>query len=69
MHAYNDATKEAYSYIRADLSPDTPENIRITTNITPEESIANFIISPIIYKPNVKKSEKLLRKAKVHSIR
>jgi hypothetical protein len=50
VEAYMDATKPAYGYIKIDLTPDTPENLRIQSRITPEEN--NFKFAPIIYKPN-----------------
>ena len=48
MESFSDATNKAYGYIRIDLTPDTPENLRLTTRITPEEHIFNTF-SPIIY--------------------
>ena len=49
MEAFSDATNKAYGYIRIDLTPDTPENLRLATRITPEENKFH-IFSPIIYK-------------------
>jgi hypothetical protein len=52
--AYNKATEAAYGYIKIDLTPDTPENLRIQSRITPEENLNIF--SPIVYFPkNVSK--------------
>jgi len=50
IDAYNDATQSAYGYIRIDLSPDTPEEYRVMSRITPDE-VNNRGIIPILYKP------------------
>ena len=51
VEAYNDATKEAYGYIKIDLTPDTPDSFRLQTRITPEEVVhLNKNFAPIIYK-------------------
>ena len=50
VEAYMDATKPAYVYIKIDLTPDTPEHLRIQSRIIPEENNSKF--APIIYKPN-----------------
>ena len=51
VEAYNDATKEAYGYIKIDLTPDTPDSLRLQTRITPEEVVhLNKNFAPIIYK-------------------
>ncbi len=42
IQAYNNATEKAYGYIKIDLSPDTPEEFRIQTRITPEENYNIF---------------------------
>lgn len=49
IEAYNNATEFAYGYIKIDLSPDTPEELRIQSRITPEEN--NNFFSPIVYIP------------------
>lgn len=49
IEAYNNATDKAYGYIKIDLSPDTPEELRIQSRITPEEN--QKIFSPIVYIP------------------
>ena len=50
--AYNDATKQAYGYIKIDLTPDTPEQFRVQTRFTPEEvEHLNKEFAPIVYKP------------------
>ena len=59
LEAYNDATSMAYGYIRIDLTPDTPENLRLSTRLTSEENIYNKF-SPILYLKNVEKSNTLL---------
>jgi hypothetical protein len=51
IESYNDATARAYGYIRLDLSPDTPEDYRILSRLTPEES--NGKLSPVVYLPIV----------------
>jgi nucleoside-triphosphatase THEP1 len=52
VEAYNDATREAYGYIKVDLTPDTPESLRLQTRITPEEVLhLNKRFAPIIFKP------------------
>ena len=52
VEAYNDATNEAYGYIKVDLTPDTPESFRLQSRITPEEvAHLNKRFAPIIYKP------------------
>ena len=35
ISSYNDATKNAYGYIRIDLTPDTPEEFRLLTDLVP----------------------------------
>ena len=51
VEAYNDATREAYGYIKVDLTPDTPESLRLQTRITPEEvTHLNKNFAPIVYK-------------------
>ena len=53
VEAYNDATKASYGYIKIDLTPDTPEDFRLQSRITPEEN--NLKFQPIIHVPeNVK---------------
>ena len=37
MEAYRDATSAPYGYLFVDLKPDTPENMRLRTNIFPGE--------------------------------
>ena len=55
IEAYNNATELAFGYIRIDLSPDTPEDYRIQSQLIPEE---NHCFSPITYLPqNVGKSK------------
>jgi hypothetical protein len=52
LEAYEDATKEGYSYIKVDLTQTTPDNLRVRTRITPEEvEHLNLKFSPIIYNP------------------
>ena len=41
IDSYNDATQEPYSYIRADLTPSTPDVYRLISNFE----------SPVIYRP------------------
>lgn len=55
LEAFNDATSIPYGYIRIDLTPDTPENLRLSTRLTLEENNYNKFI-PIIYLKNVEKS-------------
>lgn len=56
QQVYQDATSKPYGYILLDLTPDTPEELRCRTLITPEDvpdkykSIAN--LCPTIYQPN-----------------
>jgi hypothetical protein len=53
VEAYNDATRASYGYIKIDLTPDTPEDYRIQSRITPEEN--NLKFQPIVHVPeNVK---------------
>ena len=55
IEAYNNATELAFGYIRIDLSPDTPEDYRIQSQLPPEE---NNCFSPITYKTkDVEKSK------------
>ena len=49
IEAYNSATEPVYGYIKIDLSPDTPEDLRLQSRTTPEENCGKF--SPIIYYP------------------
>jgi len=49
--AYKDSTNKPYGYLLLDLTPDTPEEIRLRTRIFPDETI-NSYVNPIIYKPN-----------------
>ena len=46
LEAYNDATKSEFGYIRIDLTQQTPEKLRLQTNIVPD---ANGKFSPIAY--------------------
>ncbi len=55
LEAFNDATSIPYGYIRIDLTPDTPEYLRLSTRLTTEENIYNKF-SPILYIKNVEKS-------------
>ena len=55
IESYNDATEYAYGYILIDLSPQTPELLRIRSRITPEENDNLFV--PIVYIP--KKDRKI----------
>ena len=48
LESFNDATKSAYGYLKVDLKPDTPENLRLQTRILPEENKMKF--EPIYYK-------------------
>jgi len=48
IDAYSDATKEAYGYIRIDLTPDTPDILRVTTHLVP----INKKYIPFIYVEN-----------------
>jgi hypothetical protein len=49
--AFKDATVKSYGYLMIDLTPDTPEEIRLRTRIFPDESPRfDQNISPIIYK-------------------
>jgi len=56
---YNRATLHPFGYIRIDVSPDTPEKIRLQSRITPEEiTHLNTNLAPIVYiDPNVKEFE------------
>lgn len=45
LESYEDATAIPYGYIKIDLKPDTPENLRLRTRITP----INRKFSPIVY--------------------
>ena len=55
IEAYNNATEKAFGYIQIDLTPDTPEILRIRTNITPEENNNQF--TPLVFIPkDVEKS-------------
>lgn len=52
IEAYEDATATAHSYIKVDLTPDTPDKYRLQTRITPQEVEhlkSNF--APIVYMP------------------
>jgi len=51
IDSYNGATARAYGYLRLDLSPDTPEDHRILSRLTPEENNNRF--SPVLYLPTV----------------
>jgi hypothetical protein len=53
LEAYNDATKQSYGYLLVDLTQDTPDNLRVRTRITPDETpkSINTNIAPIIYIP------------------
>ena len=55
LESFKDATSVPYGYIRIDLTPDTPENLRLSTRITLEENIYNQFL-PILYMKNVEKS-------------
>ena len=46
MESYADACKEAYGYLLVDLSQETPENMRLKTNIFPGQML-------IVYVPKV----------------
>jgi hypothetical protein len=46
--AYRDATLEPFGYLVCDFTPDCPENMRVRTRITPEESING---APFVYIP------------------
>ena len=37
VEAFNDATTNPFGYLLIDLKPDTPENLRVRTNIFPDE--------------------------------
>ena len=37
VEAFNDATSKPFGYLLIDLKPGTPENIRVRTNIFPDE--------------------------------
>lgn len=45
MDSYNDATKEPFSYMVINMHPNAPENLRLSTNIFPNEK--NTIYLPI----------------------
>ena len=49
IESYNNATEKAFGYILIDLSPKTPELLRLRSRITPEEN--QNIFSPIVYIP------------------
>lgn len=46
LEAFDDATRHPYGYLLLDLTPTTPDELRVRTRITPEE---HSPISPIIY--------------------
>ena len=46
VNAYEDATKEPFSYIRIDLTQQTPDKYRITTNLVPKP-----YFKPVFYIP------------------
>lgn len=48
LEAFDDATRHPYGYLLLDLTPTTPDELRVRTRITPEE---HSPISPIIYTP------------------
>jgi len=50
IEAYQDATSRPFSYLKIDLTPDTPDVWRLSTRFTLEESDA-FEFSPLIYFP------------------
>lgn len=43
IEAYEDATKEPFSYIKIDLTPSTPEKYRITSNIFSKNSVHEIV--------------------------
>lgn len=45
--AYENATKHPYSYIKVDLTPNTPDNIRVQTNIIPTSKKHKIIVYEI----------------------
>ena len=53
LEAYDDATKESpYSYIKVDLTQQTPEKYRVTSKITPEEvKQLGVDFAPTVYIP------------------
>lgn len=50
MESYIDATKNPFSYLRIDLTQETPDNYRVSTRLTPEET-NNKELSPVFYVP------------------
>jgi hypothetical protein len=54
MEAYEDAVSQPFSYIKIDLTPDTPDKYRLQTRITPEEVLhLKYKFAPIIYEPKL----------------
>ena len=53
IDAYEQATQNRYGYIRVDCNPETPNEYRVQTNITPDERPENckYSLSPIVYIP------------------
>ena len=49
IEAYINSTMKPYGYIRIDCSSNTPDNLRVQTNITIEENSGYFM--PIVYLP------------------
>jgi hypothetical protein len=43
VDAYTEVTKEPHSYLMLDLKQKTPENLRVQTNIFPEETRYCFV--------------------------
>ena len=43
QQSYNDATSKPYGYLLVDLKPDTPEEIRLRTNIFPGETTLVYV--------------------------
>lgn len=52
LEAYEDATKEPYSYLRYDAQPKTDERLRLTAKLTPEViQDGQKLFAPIVYIP------------------
>lgn len=50
MESYSDATINPFSYLRIDLTQETPDIYRVSTRLTPEETNKNKL-SPVFYIP------------------
>lgn len=54
VDAYLDAVKSPYSYIRIDMSQETPNHLRVATRLFPDEVPENkkqYSVAPVVYEP------------------